>query len=107
VPFLIAETYLSELVVQDIDTLILGCTHYPLLIPVLEKVVGNGIRIVDSAETTAKYTADLLKELNLLTDNETEGKMENYVTDLPVRFKRVARRFLGREINHVSPVHLS
>ena len=49
----------------------------------------------------------LLKELNLLTDNETEGKMENYVTDLPVRFKRVAQRFLGREINHVSPVHLS
>ena len=49
----------------------------------------------------------LLKELNLLTDNETEGKMENYMTDLPVRFKRVARRFLGREINHVSPVHLS
>ena len=48
----------SELVVQDIDTLILGCTHYPLLIPVLEKVVGNGIRIVDSAETKAKYTAD-------------------------------------------------
>ena len=49
----------------------------------------------------------LLKELNLLTDNETEGKMENYVTNLPVRFKRVARKFLGREINHVSPVHLS
>jgi hypothetical protein len=43
----------------------------------------------------------------LLTDNKTEGKMENYVTDLPVRFKRVARRFLGREINHVSSVHLS
>ena len=69
--------------------------------------MGNGIRIVDSAETTAKYTADLLKELNLLTDNEAEGKMENYVTDLPMRFKWVARRFLGREINHVSPVHLS
>ncbi|MBC8344780.1 MAG: glutamate racemase [Candidatus Marinimicrobia bacterium] len=106
VPAQIAETYLSELIDNGIDTLILGCTHYPLLIPVLEKVVGNRIRIVDSAETTAKYTADLLKNLNLLTDNTTDGGLENYVTDLPVRFKQVARRFLGREIDHVSPVHL-
>jgi glutamate racemase len=107
VPFQIAETYLSELITNKMDTLILGCTHYPLLIPVLENVIGDRICIVDSAETTAKYASDLLKELRLLTDSATEGGSEYYVTDLPVRFKRVARRFLGREIDHVFPVHLS
>ena len=107
VPIQIAETYLSELITNKMDTLILGCTHYPLLIPVLENVIGDRICIVDSAETTAKYASDLLKELRLLTDSATEGGSEYYVTDLPVRFKRVARRFLGREIDHVFPVHLS
>ena len=103
----IAETYLAEMISDNIDTLILGCTHYPLLIPVLEKVVGEKIRIVDSAETTAKYAAKWLQELDLLTKDSSHGSLENYVTDLPVRFRRVARRFLGREIDHVSTVHLS
>ncbi len=103
----IAETYLAEMITDSIDTLILGCTHYPLLIPVLEKVVGDGIHIVDSADTTAKYATQWLNELGLLTKDSSHGSLENYVTDLPVRFKRVARRFLGREIDHVSTIHLS
>lgn len=107
IPTQIAETYLSELINSEIDTLILGCTHYPLLIPVLKKVVGDGIRIVDSAESTAKYAAEWLNELDLLVKGSSHGSLENYVTDLPVRFKHVARRFLGREIDHVSTVHLS
>ncbi|MBT3477971.1 MAG: glutamate racemase [Candidatus Marinimicrobia bacterium] len=106
VPTKIAETYLDELVAEGIDTLILGCTHYPLLIPVLEKVVGDNIQIVDSAETTARYAVQWLNDLGLLDNDSSVGLLENYVTDLPVRFKRVAHQFLGREIDHVSSVHI-
>lgn len=107
VPAQVANTYLSELIQNKIDTLILGCTHYPLLEPILTDIVGDNIQIVDSAETTAIYARHQLESRQLLNNENEIGKLENYVTDLPVRFKRVARQFLGREIDHVSSVHLS
>jgi glutamate racemase len=106
VPKKIAETYLNELIIEGIDTLILGCTHYPMLIPVLKKIVGDKIQIVDSAETTAKYAKRWLEDLSLLDKHSSVGLLENYVTDLPVRFKRVARQFLGKKIDHVSIIHI-
>lgn len=106
VPTQVATTYLGELIQHKIDTLILGCTHYPLLKPVLGKVAGDKIQIVDSAETTAIYAGEQLKFQSSLNDQNEMGVLENYVTDLPVRFKRVARQFLGREIDHVSSVNI-
>ncbi|MGY8786688.1 MAG: glutamate racemase [Fidelibacterota bacterium] len=106
VPKKIAETYLNELIIEGIDTLILGCTHYPMLIPVLKKIVGDKIQIIDSAETTAKYAKRWLEDLSLLDKHSSVGLLENYVTDLPVRFKRVARQFLGKKIDHVSIIHI-
>ncbi len=106
VPTQVANTYLKELIQKQIDTLILGCTHYPLLKPVLSETVGDTIQIVDSAETTAMYAGKRLISQNIVNDQNDMGVLENYVTDLPVRFKRVARQFLGREIDHVSSVHI-
>ena len=62
---LTAQEYLKPVLAQDIDTLVLGCTHYPLLKPLLQDVVGPGVRLVDSAEAMAEETAALLAELNL------------------------------------------
>ncbi len=107
VPDLIAETYLKVINVQEVDTLILGCTHYPLLKPVIQKALNSGTVLVDSAESTANKTQVILTELALEHSGKPPGKLTCYVTDLPVRFKSVATRFLGASIDHVSNIHLS
>lgn len=95
-----AEKYLAGLADEGIDVLILGCTHYPLLKDVIRSVVGEGITLVDSAETTAKTLFKLLKSLKM-----DAQKKENipppdriYVTDLPAQFEAVAGRFLGEKL---------
>lgn len=102
---LTAEEYLAPVKAQGVDTMILGCTHYPLLKPVLAKVVGKGITLVDSADSIADQAAALLAGHDLGADRAGAPAHEYYVTDLPLRFRAVGERFLGRNLENVTLVH--
>jgi glutamate racemase len=92
---LVAEKYLAPMRGKGIDTLVLGCTHYPLLKKVISKVVGSGISLIDSATETAKEVADVLDELKLRGTGTGEVTRKFYVTDTPTRFETIGKRFLG------------
>jgi glutamate racemase len=87
--------YLAGLKKKGIETLILGCTHYPLLKGAIGKVLGRRIRLVDSAVEVARKTAAELAALGLLKRSGGRGRSVFYVTDTPAKFSALARRFLG------------
>lgn len=92
----ILKEYLTPLRRHRIDTLILGCTHYPLLKPAIRAVVGPQIALVDSAESCARYVKERLEQLNLLAKSRRRvGTIQPFVTDEADRFGELAERFLG------------
>ncbi len=97
--------YLQPLIEAKIDTLVLGCTHYPLLRKTLQKVLGPEVMLVDSAEETARCVAELFAAQGLCRPEHGGGR-EFYVTDVPTRFERVGRAFLGRELGRVRQVQI-
>jgi glutamate racemase len=92
------ETYLASLERSGIDTLVLGCTHYPLLKPVIAEVMGPGVALVDSAEETAREVAALLRARGLAREAGA-GSTSFFVTDVPDRFIRIGQRFLGARVD--------
>lgn len=94
----IVETYLSSLTRSGIDTLILGCTHYPLLKPVIADVMGAGVVLVDSAEETAREVAERLRTADLARAGSA-GRTSFFVTDVPDRFVSIGQRFLGARVH--------
>lgn len=104
---LIAEEYLNELKIKDVDTLILGCTHYPLLSNVIQKVMGNNVNLIDSGTAAALNVDSYLKNKDIILSNKGEHKENHfYVTDMPKRFRKVAELFLGRKIQNVHKIEL-
>ncbi len=103
---MIVREYLDTMKKDSIDTLILGCTHYPLLKPIIQKIMTDNVTLVDSAEAIAETTADILSNNSLAVNLSTAGSLQCYVTDLPARFEDVARRFLGEKIPRVQTIHL-
>lgn len=101
ITLLIAKKYLKELKQKGIDTLILGCTHYPLLIKIIAKVMGKGVCIVNSGFEVAKEVKRILKENSLLSDKKFNSKIMFFVTDDVKRFKEIGERFLGRKLERV------
>jgi glutamate racemase len=91
------ETYLASLRTSGIDTLVLGCTHYPLLKPVIAEVMGERVALVDSAEETARDVAAVLESRDLARRHGT-GSASFFVTDVPDRFIRIGQRFLGARL---------
>lgn len=91
-----AREYLEPLKSEGIDTLILGCTHYPLMKKTIAKVTGKEVTLVDSAEETAREAAEFLKRNGLL-NKKGEGSAEFYLTDGSENFLDIAGRFLGSE----------
>ena len=102
----IAEEYLKELREEEIDTLVLGCTHYPILSDVIQKVIGPKVSLIDSGVASSELIKTELEKFSLLSDSEATGSQEYYVSDIPAKFKEVAELFLGREIDHVHKVDL-
>lgn len=102
---LTAQEYLKPVFVENIDALVLGCTHYPLLKPLLRDVIGPDIQLVDSAITTAEQAAQLLKERNLSNPQRGPASYRYFVTDLPVKFQTIGERFLGRTLGSVEVVN--
>ncbi|MBI4721381.1 MAG: glutamate racemase [Chitinivibrionia bacterium] len=94
---LIAREYLREFKERDIDTLVLGCTHYPLLRTVIGRAVGDGVTLVDSAVETAKQVVEVL-ETNRLFSREHAGEFITYLSDIAPSFREIGERFLGRAI---------
>lgn len=91
------KAYLGSFKQSGIDTLILGCTHYPLLKKAIRKFMGNAVRLVDSAEETAKEVAAMLKK-RAMARKTGKGLHSFFVTDAPERFIKVGRRFLGEKV---------
>jgi glutamate racemase len=89
--------YLESLRQSGIDTLILGCTHYPLLKKAIRKFMGSGVKLVDSAEEVAKNVGAILKRQSL-ERKSGRGCHSFFVTDAPDRFIKVGRRFLGEKV---------
>ena len=102
----IAEEYLKDLRVAGIDTLVLGCTHYPILTNTIQHVIGQNVSLIDSGVASAELIKAELQKLNLLTNSTEPGWQEFYVSDIQVKFKEIAELFLGKEIDHVHKVDL-
>lgn len=92
----VLRTYLDPLVERGIDTLMLACTHYPLLIPVLRKLLPADVALIDSATTCAEHLQRELARLDMLAPNGREGGLEVHLTDLSEEFEALARRFLKK-----------
>lgn len=101
---LAAHEYLETLLAEDIDSLVLGCTHYPLLRPLLQEVVGPAVRLVDSAATVAEQAAKLLEQNSLLNRGAKPPEHHYFVTDVPQRFQTVGERFLGQALTRLEIV---
>ena len=101
---MVADDYLKEIKASNVDTLVLGCTHYPILRRVIQEMVGREVSLIDSGEAAAKDVEQLLEHQELRRKAKTGSLAERhlcddldhfYVTDAAARFSRVAERFLG------------
>lgn len=113
--------YLEGMKQEGIDVLILGCTHYPLIADVIQRQMGDGVSLVDSAETTADSLAHLLGDRGMLAAGDerpafagdsavgqttTDKSYRIYVTDIPSRFEKLACDFLGEKVPSVTRIDL-
>jgi glutamate racemase len=103
---LVARRYLEPFRTSGIDTLVLGCTHYPLLKQVIGKVVGGGITLIDSATETAREVADVLARLRWERPDDADVVRRYYVTDGPARFEKIGKLFLGNIRMHAEQVRV-
>jgi glutamate racemase len=94
----IVRKYLEPLKKSRVDTVILGCTHYPLLKPVIEEVMGGGVALIDSAKQVAIEVKKILSGENMLNNKNYRGKHKFYVSDNPEWFSSLAKRFLGESV---------
>lgn len=103
---LVAHEYLDSFHDADVDTLVLGCTHYPLLKGVIGEVIGRKVRLIDSAEETAAETASTLRDSGLAHEVTDDARYRFIASDAPEQFLRVGGRFLGSSIDRVETVTL-
>ncbi|HRE10010.1 MAG TPA: glutamate racemase [Ignavibacteria bacterium] len=105
---MISDEYLKPMKARKVDTLILGCTHYPLLRDVIKTSVGNKVELIDSGRETAKEVQRILEKKDLLNHHKMNDKNHSvfYVSDFPHKFKEVSQRFLSKELKYVHKVIL-
>lgn len=101
---IVARKYLAVFKGRKVDTLIMGCTHYPLLRSSIRRVMGKDVRLIDSAEETAKEAKSLLEECGLRSTEKSKAGSRFYVSDAPDKFRAVAKRFLGKGVGTVERV---
>jgi len=100
----IAKRYLEPLKCSRVDVLILGCTHYPLLKSVIQKVMGPKVYLVDSAREAASNVKELLGNIGITNVKHRRGNYQFFVSDKPQHFRKLAKRFLGYEIKNIEKV---
>jgi glutamate racemase len=104
IALMVAHRYLEKLKGNGIDTLVLACTHYPLLKGVISKVMGESVTLIDSAVKTASEVKETLRTLNMQNESGEEPCRVYYVTDAPERFVMVGEQFLGQKIAHIEKI---
>jgi glutamate racemase len=102
-----AHIYLKPLQEKGVDTLILGCTHYPFLRPVIERIMGKGVNIIDPAWETVRRAGLSLQNLGLVNRNEDKQFPIFYASGDPESFRKTGSRFLGRDLGPVKGISLS
>lgn len=100
----ILEGYLAPLKAADIDTLLLACTHYPILKKTIQQIMGDEVKVIDSATTCAALTDQVLIEQNLKAADSTPGSHIFYVSDDPEKFQNIGSLFLGGPLKQVESV---
>jgi glutamate racemase len=103
---LIAHEYLSPLHDAHVDAVVLGCTHYPLLKPVIKDVLGSRVHLVDPAEQTAAETKRVLAARGLRAPAGSVPSYRFVASDAPEQFLRLGQRFLGAAIERVDTLTL-
>jgi len=103
---LIACEYLNPLIKKRVDTLVLGCTHYPLLKNIISQTMGKDVKLIDSAEETAKEVKIFLQRHDLLGNSGGKSFRSFYVSDVPDRFLEVGERFLKGKIAKVKRIDI-
>jgi len=96
--------YLQELIEKKIDTLILGCTHYPVLEKIIGRIVGPEVSLIDSGRETAKAVKQMLLDNNMINTEPKDNPDRFFVSDIPAKFEEVGSRFLGRPLDNVQRV---
>jgi len=102
----VARIYLEPLVKQSIDTLILGCTHYPIIKDIIKKTIDGNIEIVDSAVQTALEVRRVILAHKLACDSGKPAEYRFYVSDFPQKFEEIAQRLLGQSLSNVRRIAL-
>ncbi len=105
--YTLAKNYLTPLLRAGIDTLILGCTHYPILTPLLKKVCGSEVTLISSAQETANEVESILSRKGYLRSSTSKPSYRFLCTGDVQRFKLLGSRFLGQEITEVEEIKLS
>ena len=103
----VAKRYLAPMVEAGVDTLILGCTHYPILLDAIKKVMGNGVTLINMGHSTALAVKEELTRLNMLNGDNSWGNKEFYVSDLTSSFAKISKILLGENIENVNLVDIS
>ncbi len=106
VALLTAKEYLSAFNGTDIDTLVLGCTHYPILVNTIKKITGNKIRLVNPAEETALDLKKMLEDKNLLNAQTEKPDYRYFVSDMPERFMNIGQNFIQKPFDNISVVEI-
>jgi len=102
---IIAKEYLFPLTLEKIDTLVLGCTHYPILRETIAGLLPD-VTLIDSGEATALVVEQILKEQNLVNTSKLKPNLQFFVSDVPHKFMEVGERFLGKKFGKVNRVDL-
>jgi len=105
ITYLIAKRYLNILKDNEVDSVILGCTHYPLLKAAIQKTMGSSVSLVDSGIETAGAVERNLKEKSIYAESTGLSKYHFYLSDMPYKFQDIAERFLERTIPHVETIN--
>ena len=104
---LMVRRYMAPFKESGVDTLILGCTHFPLLADAIRQEMGDGVTLIDSGKETAIYTQKILREADLLRDDDHRGEADYYVSDTPADFEKFAGLFLKNSPhNHVEHINI-
>jgi glutamate racemase len=101
---LIAKEYLFPLSLEKIDTLVLGCTHYPILRDIIGKVLHQSVTLIDSGEATAVVVKNMLTDLKLNNTSTLKPNLQFFVSDVPHKFVEIGERFLGNKFGKVHRV---
>lgn len=104
---LMVRRYMAPFKESGVDTIILGCTHFPLLADAIQREMGDGVTLIDSGKETAIYTKKILQEQGLLSDSEDPGESNFFVSDTPADFERFAELFLKNSPHdHVEHINI-